>query len=53
MIISVRSTTYNYSNKSQIYKIMCEPFKPHADTNILVDSGASVTILNSRHFLLK
>ena len=50
MKISVRSTTYNNCNKPQMYKIMCEPFKPHADTNILVDSGASVTILNSRHF---
>ena len=29
---------------------MCEPFRPQTDTNILVDSGASVTILNSRHF---
>ena len=50
MKISVRSTTYNNCNKSQMYKIMCEPFRPHTDTNILVDSGASVTILNRRHF---
>ena len=32
----------------KIYKISSEPYKPHTDTNILVDSGASVTILNNK-----